>query len=166
MKYLVFSAVLLLVGLGCQINQIERVGVYDQTQPAVLYPSAQLTFSNAVGSQLDVYIADEPAEQVLGLGDIDTLPNDQGMLFLYENYDRFQYWMKNVEYPIDIVWLVDGTIVDITQNVPPESAITAPADYKRYQPNQPVNQVLEVNAGYVPAHGIAIGDTIELRYYQ
>lgn len=159
---------------GCAFNTAENSASSNSTSndagvAAVsdfTAPVAQVQFTNEARTQIDVYIADQPAEQSLGLGDIELLPSDQGMLFLFTNYDRYVYWMKGVEYPIDIIWLADNEIVDITERVEPEQVITPEKDYMYYEPVVPVNQVLEVQAGFVERNSIAIGQTISVLYYQ
>lgn len=147
---LIITATSILVSIG---------GCASQEAPLT---SATVLFDNPEQTTFTVYIADSVSEQTLGLGDIATLPKDHGMLFIYSETDEYTFWMRNVEYPIDIIWLRDGTVVDITANIPPEQATTALTDYQQYSPNQPVNMVLEVGAGVTEAAGISIGQHLTI----
>ena len=166
--FIILGITISLTLAGCQYTAESEggPGAYGAEELVDIdFPDAHLTV-NERNVVIDVFVADEREEQSLGLGDIEELPTDRGMLFLHDEYDQYQYWMKNVEYPIDILWIKDDVIVDYSENVQPEHTTALPADYKRYQAKQPVNTVLEVNAGFVAKHGIQPGDTVSVLYYQ
>ena len=60
-----------------------------------------------------VDVAVTAKEKELGLGNRDSLAADHGMLFIYDHKEVFPFWMKNMRFPIDIIWIDDQTIVDI-----------------------------------------------------
>lgn len=128
----------------------------------VEFTSTSVTFDNPKATTFTVDVADSVAEQTLGLGDTETLPPDHGMIFIYPKKDIYEFWMKDVEYPIDIIWIQDLTVVDITNNIPPEAKGTTYANYAHYSPNTPVNTVLEVGAGVAKAEGIVVGQHLTL----
>ena len=103
-----------------------------------------------------VEIADEPAEQAQGLSGRPSLAADYGMLFIFPTADRYSFWMRNMQFSLDIVWIADGKVVDISRNLPPEG--DAPA--LMYQPQVPAEMVLEINAGTADAKGIKVGDEV------
>jgi uncharacterized membrane protein (UPF0127 family) len=79
----------------------------------------------------------------------------QGMLFVFAKDGTYSFWMKDMRFSIDIVWLdAAGRIVFAAEDVAPQSypAIITPRTKARY--------VLEVSAGYMRAHGISVGDTV------
>ena len=84
------------------------------------------------------------------------LDKESALLFVFKEGGFYGFWMKNMRFPLDIIWISgDNKIVDIKTNVPPcasscESLI--PAAKARY--------VLEVNSGYVNKHNIKIGERI------
>ncbi|MBI4159876.1 DUF192 domain-containing protein [Candidatus Wolfebacteria bacterium] len=106
-----------------------------------------------------VLIARTPAEITRGLSGRRSLDPDAGMLFVFEKADRYRFWMPDMRFPIDILWINDGTIVDIDADA---SNIFDPANPKFYTPQAPVRYVLEVNAGFAHRKNIRIGDTVEL----
>lgn len=98
-----------------------------------------------------VEIADESSEQERGLGYRSSLPPRKGMLFLFSDVSAHQFWMKGMEFPLDILWIRDGAIVHIERNVDPERSDT-------FGPPMESDSVLEVNAG--EAADIRIGDPV------
>lgn len=106
---------------------------------------------------IEVELAKTPEQQARGLSGRTSLNENQGMLFLYDEPGTYSFWMKDMNFPIDIIWIGnDEKIVDISKDVPPESFL------KTFQPQKPVQYVLEVNAGFADKNNIAIGDAVEL----
>ncbi|MEK7109131.1 MAG: DUF192 domain-containing protein [Patescibacteria group bacterium] len=98
-----------------------------------------------------VEVADTEGSRELGLGGRQTLPQGQGMLFIFDKPGAWGFWMKDTKFPLDILWArQDGTVTTIARNV-------APSTYpKVFYPKAPdAKYVLEVSAG--AAEGIAEG---------
>lgn len=106
-----------------------------------------------------VEIVDTPAKRTLGLSYRPSLPEDEGMLFVFENKQPVRFWMKGMEFPLDIIFIADGKIVDIAENAMPQPGVSD-ENLKSYVPSEPVDHVLEVNAGFVSKHDIKIGDSV------
>lgn len=106
-----------------------------------------------------VEIADTDKKRERGLGKRDGLEADQGMIFPFETADRWVFWMKDMRFPIDIVWIREMKVVDIHRNVP------APTSEKleTYSPIEPADLVLELRSGMAAEAGIEAGDTVEIR---
>ena len=107
------------------------------------------------GVILTVEIAATPADQQKGLSDRDSMALSHGMLFVFNSEGMWGFWMKGMRFSLDIIWFdSQKRAVFIEQDLPPCSPQNCPI----YAP--PVNAmfVLEVNAGFVKAHNIAIGD--------
>jgi len=111
------------------------------------------------GRPIEVQTVSSQAAMAKGLGGRDSLPPDEGMLFVYSDYRRPGFWMKDMKFPIDIIWIKDDTIIDITEKVP----VAATAVLPHYWPKEPVNYVLEVNAGFVSQNNVKIGDRVEIK---
>jgi uncharacterized membrane protein (UPF0127 family) len=94
-----------------------------------------------------------------GLSGRDGLPWERGMLFVERRSDFWSYWMEGMRSPLDFIWVSDGkNVVDVTENVPLHSG---EGDPPFITPRQKARYVIEVNAGWVAAHGIKIGDKVE-----
>lgn len=102
------------------------------------YPTMTINWQ---GKPLKVWVADTPERTELGLSNTKCLPPDRGMLFLFSEPAVQQFWMKDMNYPIDMVWL-DADLKEISrmQNADP-------ANYPEiYSSEIPVSAVLEINA--------------------
>ena len=112
-----------------------------------------------IGSQrISVELAVTTAEQSRGLGYRDGLAWGSGMYFPYDRPGFYTFWMKGMRFPIDIVWIRDGRIVDLHRDVPFEPGGNGPTQ----RPRELVDAVLEVPAGYAAAKGWSIGDRVTL----
>lgn len=107
-------------------------------------------------ARIEIEIADDQEAQALGLGERETLPWNRGMLLVYEEPTRVAIWMKGMRFDIDIVWIRDGRIIDMTWRAPHATPEPLPV----YYPREAADRVLEVPAGYAEAHGFRIGDRV------
>lgn len=119
------------------------------------YTTAAISFTNSSIPSLDVWIADTPYKRSKGLSVVDELNEDEGMFFVFEQSGIYPFWMKDMQFPIDIIWVDESMrIVYIHEYVIPE-------DYPHsYNPKQEALYVLETPSGFVETYGIAIGDTV------
>lgn len=102
-------------------------------------------------------VVDTPEDRELGLSGRTEVDHGYGMLFVFEEPGTPGFWMKDMQVPIDIIWLSDdGTILGIEGNVSPS---TYPSVF--YAPS-PLRLVLETRAGYAKDAGWSVGDRIAL----
>jgi uncharacterized protein len=104
-----------------------------------------------------VEIADSLDKQIQGLSNRSSLPPDTGMLFVFSKAQIQKFWMKDMNFPLDIIWIDNNKIVNISPNLAPEGA--APAN--TYSSIYNCNYVLEVNAGFSEKNNIKIGDYVK-----
>lgn len=106
-------------------------------------------------SLLAVELARTPEEHARGLMYRETLAEDRGMLFLFSESREQVFWNKNTFIALDIIWARNKKIIGI-------SKLQAMADgLQTITSPEPVDSVLEVNAGWAERHGIKIGDALE-----
>ena len=105
---------------------------------------------------IPVELADTLEKHIQGLSDKEELID--GMLFLFDERQIRSFWMKNMHFPIDIIWIDDEKIVNISKNLPPEGENPK----KTYSSIYPVYYVLEVNAGFCEQNNISIGDRVKI----
>ena len=106
-------------------------------------------------------VASTPQEQALGLMHRPDLPDDRGMLFPFAPPRPVSFWMRNVLIPLDMVFVQDGEIVGLAENVPPCAADPCPT----YGPGrQLVSYVIELRGGRATELGLAIGDAVEIQW--
>jgi uncharacterized membrane protein (UPF0127 family) len=127
--------------------------IYSRIDPAYTADTPHITIN---GRRIAVEIADEPAEYIQGLSYRQSLGADSGMLFIFPEKQVRRFWMKNMNFPIDIVWIEDDRIVNITPALAPEGS--APAN--TYSSDLPVDHVLEVNSGFAEKNKFKIGDKV------
>lgn len=107
---------------------------------------------------IDVEIADTEAEREQGLMGRRSLPEDQGMVFLFFEESTAGFWMKDTLIPLSIAFFDErGRIVDILDMEPCEKE-----PCRVYQPDSPYWGALEVNAGAFEEWGVEEGDTITI----
>ena len=102
-------------------------------------------------------VARDPATRAQGLSGRDSLVEYSGMLFLFEAPGYPAIWMKEMKFPIDIVWLKNGTVVDLEDNVPVPAAGLADVLLPVYKPDAEADMVLEIPAGFAEKNRIIIG---------
>jgi len=110
---------------------------------------------------IEAEVANTPAERVPGLGGRDSLPRDAGMLFVHVDERQRTFWMRDMRFALDFVWIsADRRVVELTQDVPPPPPGTPDSDLPTYRPDVPVQYVLEVNAGVAAEAGIEVGNAV------
>ena len=107
---------------------------------------------------LQVEIADDREERAEGLSNRTSMPADAGMAFLWDEPVEAEFWMKDTLIPLQIAfWDERGRIVGLIEMEPCE-ADPCPT----YGPDEPFVGAVEANAGWFTAHGVRVGDTVEL----
>ncbi len=127
-------------------------------------PSFSL-FSNAEaninGTKISLLLAKSDQDRIKGLSGHKKLDNNQGMLFVWDKKGVYPFWMKNMLFSIDIIYIDDNTVVYVVQNAPAPSGQTQILTI--YKPDQPANYVLEVNAGTAQKLGIKKGTKVTFK---
>ena len=126
----------------------------------------QIVYSHAVvttstGEEFPVEIADTLKKRSLGLGKRSTLKKGWGMLFVFEKRKPHRFWMKDMQFPLDIIWLDNHRIVHIIHNAKPANpkdepeVMTSPVS---------VNFVLEIAAGQATKLKLKTGQRMKFRF--
>lgn len=105
-------------------------------------------------------IADTSERRELGLGQRRELLPRHGMYFPFPASYKWIFWMKDMQFPIDAIWIKDGLVVDVTYNAqPPEGK-----EIEKFHPSEPADAVLEINAGEANELNVKKGDLIRIQY--
>ena len=100
-------------------------------------------------------VAQTPAERTKGLSNTTRLKQTEAMLLVFDSADFWSIWMKDMNYPIDVVWLNDQKqVVYIVKNMPPDSYP------KQFTPETAARYVLELPAGTVDQKAIKPQTTV------
>jgi uncharacterized protein len=112
-----------------------------------------------IGSEaITVEIAQSDDERASGLSGRTELPEDRGMLFVYDSPRVVTFWMRGMLIPIDMVFLRDQEVISVIADVPPCAEDPCPT----YGPDVPVDAVLELAAGRAATLGVTPGLTIPI----
>jgi uncharacterized membrane protein (UPF0127 family) len=119
------------------------------------YRSDKVLMINGNMLVANVQVAGTEPERVQGLSGKACIPKDSGMLFVFDNPSAYGIWMKDMKFPIDIVWLgADKRIMHIEKNAEPSSYP------KVFTPITPALYVLEVKDGHADKLGLKLGDKL------
>lgn len=109
---------------------------------------------------ISLEVARTEPERSRGLMYRTSLPEQAGMIFLFDRPGLYPFWMKNTLIALDLFWTdTSGRIVWIAESVPPCTADPCP----EYPPKAVAQYVIETNAGFAKRHGVKVGDIVTLR---
>jgi uncharacterized protein len=123
---------------------------YSRMQPKMIL--------NTTVFDIEVMVSD--TEKAKGLSGRNSLADKHGMLFVYPNAAEHTFWMNGMNFPLDFLWIRDKTIMDITENVHPN---TENPEKTVIKPKTSVNLILEIPAGSVKEYGLEIGQLIRFK---
>ena len=126
----------------------------------------QISYYHAIvitstGDKIPVEVADTLKKRSLGLGNRPYLKKGWGMLFVFEERKPHRFWMKDMQFPLDIIWLDNHRIVHINHDAKPASSgdepevMTSPV---------PVNFVLEIAAGRATKLRLKKGQRMKFKF--
>jgi len=135
---------------------IYYLNIMDYITPAAPLPTKQFTINNI---PFTVEVASKSLDQARGLsGRKELLPN-HGMMFVFSEPDVYEFWMKDMNFPLDFIWIRNKTVVQLDSNIPaPVDNSETPA---RVSPKQPIDTVIEISAGWLAKNSIKVGDRLE-----
>lgn len=146
-KIIIIFVIILLIFGGVIFYQLA-------THPA---PKSKVTINTHTFS---VKTATSSAERQQGLSGVKSMPQDQGMLFIFDASEKYPFWMKDMKFALDIIYIRDDKIVQIFQNVPTPKENKAPL--RIYQPTVPADRVLEINAELSKKYNFKKNDKVKI----
>jgi uncharacterized membrane protein (UPF0127 family) len=140
---------------AASLPMVERVGEAGARAENILdFPSV-----NFESNSLKLTLAKTVKDREQGLSDKMSLGQDEGMLFIFDSPGRYGFWMKNMLFPIDMIWLdQDAVVVSIDSDVTPDSYPNI------YYPKSDALYVLETNAGLSKRWGLEVGHKLNLTF--
>ena len=151
-----------------RINFVVIVGIIVITTIMILiyYPvqtsiESEIVIEASVtinGKTIEIEIADEPDERSRGLMFRESLTKDTGMLFLFDREDFYSFWMMNVNFNLDLIWInSNGNVVHIERDVP-SCFMSCPT----YAPREAARYVLELNSGVANELDLLVGSFVSI----
>jgi len=125
----------------------------------IVYSHAIVTTST--GEEIPVEIADTIKKRSLGLGKRTSLKKGWGMLFVFEKRKPHRFWMKDMQFPLDVIWLDNHRIVHIIHNATPDNYMDEP---EIMTSPFPVNFVLEIAAGQAEKLRLKTGQRMKFKF--
>ena len=105
-------------------------------------------------AQVAVEVRDTEEGRNQGLSGREKLAEDEGMLFVFDQPGIYSFWMKEMKFSLDFIWIRDNVVAEVTENVG--------VDRTDIRPKEAVDKVLEVNSGWVKENNVRVGDKIKL----
>ncbi len=149
---LLLFAVLLLIIVGIQFSQkyfTGNISIFSQGPTA--------TIKN---QSFKLNYAKSEKEREIGLSQKKSMPENYGMLFTFDKADLYPFWMRDMEFPIDIIYINNNKIVTIYSSAQPPKNTTDSLPI--YKPDNAANMVLEINAGLSDKYGFQKGDEVKI----
>lgn len=117
-----------------------------------------------IGDQLIVAeLASNSVTRARGLSGRASIGINEGMLFVFDNPGKHSFWMKGMNFPIDIIWInEDNIIVGIEKNIEPQKGAIDNL-LKTYYPKEPIKRALELRAGRSDLFRAGIGDAVRIK---
>lgn len=148
---LVFSILIILIIMGLGAYFFGFRGRVD-------YGKGEVSIN---GKTFKVEVADTMRARAQGLSGREGMGEDYGMIFIFSTSSVQGFWMKDMKFPLDMVWIKGDRVVGFTENVQPELEKSV-FGLTIYHSPEAVDKVLELNAGAVAKYGIKEGDLVYL----
>lgn len=103
-----------------------------------------------------IWLAKSPRQRIKGLSGIWGMKANQGMLFIFDEAVKPVFWMKEMNFPLDFIWIKDNRVVELSENIP--APTNKNLKIPQVQPKTEIDKVIEVNAGFIQKNQLKIGD--------
>ena len=151
-KFVIIFAVIVILGIGFFVLTKNLTGTPLSSKNSA---RQEISVAEIGGARLNLLLATTTEAKTRGLSGMFSLPTDEAMLFTFNPPVREGFWMKEMNFPIDIIWIdQENKIVDVWQDALPSSYP------KIYFPKANSSYVLETNANFFKNHDLMIGDSV------
>ena len=145
----------LFLSLGCAAGEN-----FTTVQEPAAPPNAAVVRISDSSYTVDLAIKAEERQQ--GLSGRAFMAHDEGMLFVFEEEQPLHFWMKEMLFPLDIIWIdAQCRLIDVAADVPTPLPGAGNEEIPIAQSPLPARYVLEVNAGEAARNGLQPGDPVE-----
>lgn len=151
---------ILKITLACIVYVLSffSLQIFDKAKEAISNYNEAANTKLIIGNHvITIEISDDDNERTKGLSGREGLDQDHGMLFVFDELDYHGIWMKDMNFPIDIIWFNENNQINyILENISPDT-------YPRiFKPSEKAKYVLETQSGFVKENGLKIGDELNL----
>lgn len=132
------------------------------TEEPVTEDPGQTRFVRVDQVVFPVELALTSEQRIQGLSGREFLDSGTGMLFVFDEESERRFWMREMEFSLDIIWIdAECRVVDISGDAPFPEPDTPVDDLPSYSPDAPAQYVLEINGGEFEALGLRPGDAVK-----
>lgn len=146
--------ILIILGIILAILLLSKIFLNKFDQNGASIGNSQQLKVKIAKTLVNVEIADKPDLWYKGLSNHNPICSKCGMLFIFPDKAERTFVMREMRFPLDIIWIDEDKVVKIDKNLPPEGSFPE----NNYASLAPVNYVLEVNAGLTEKENIKVGD--------
>lgn len=139
----------LLVAFALSQNYGQNIPFFSKTPKAVIN-----------NQTFNLLLAKTDKEKRIGLSEKKSLPENSGMLFIFEKPDYYSFWMKEMKFSIDIVFINKNRIVTVYHDLKPPQ--TPEESLPIYKPDEPADMVLEINSGLAQKYNLKKSAEVKL----
>lgn len=122
---------ILLLAVFLSLSQTRNFKGYQKTQARIQ------------GQTYTLFIANTEEKRTRGLANITSIQNNEGMLFVFEKPDYYRFWMKDMKFPLDFIFINENQIVDMIRNVSPKNYPNTFTSIEK------ADKIIELNAGEI-----------------
>ena len=146
----------ILIPIGIAAVIIGVIGILsipsDSKLESVEFPRGTIKVDDV---PLQVQVADTEPRRIRGLMFQDTLPYDQGMIFVFDQPGLYSLWMINMQFSLDMIWFDHlGNVVHMEKNVPPCKTAIETMTCQSIVPEGNSMYILEVTSGFIDKYNI------------
>lgn len=167
-RYFVSAAVLLALVIGVaafqhpfkeRLDENTSMGSIDMEEVNDSPVTAIFLEDNKTLAQLQLEKADSTSDRRKGLMNRESLENNSGMLFIWEDSSNRSFWMKDTYIPLDMIFVTAGKTIRTIKQADPQPDIKD-RNLKRYSSEGPVRYVIETKQDFTQKKGISEGDSV------
>jgi uncharacterized membrane protein (UPF0127 family) len=140
------------------------VGLFLTNHSSKILRPENIKYVEIAGQNIKVDLALNTQTQEQGLSGRQSLNENEGMLFVFSKPDRYLFWMKDMNFPIDMIWVGEDTkdlrVIYIKKNALPSSY---PETFGPSVSMENAKYVLEVVAGFADKNNLKVGDRVVLK---
>lgn len=146
----------IIIGCGIFLTVLAVAGLY---KVLLLDRTRSKTQTARIGDvSFNVELAENPVAHARGLSGRESLPEKTGMLFIFPSSAKRGFWMPDMHFSLDMIWIKGDRVVGISENIPPSGF----GEPDIYYPPEEVDKVLEIPAGSAKKFALKIGDILVL----
>lgn len=140
--------------ISISLAAILSLGAFGYTFYKSIKPTAEIR-----GNTFRLEVVKNDKDKQIGLSKYKNFPKDQGMLFVFDKAGFYPFWMKDMKFPIDIIFINNNKITTIYSNLP-INVLTI------YSPTSPSDKVFEIDANLSKQYGFNKGDLVNFKNVQ